>query len=81
MSKIDLHIHTSYSPDADFCIEKIIDMAEKSCMKKISLTDHNTIEAHKELNSKNIKTSIEVITGIELDCCFNCKNFHLHGTE
>ncbi|MCP4179683.1 MAG: PHP domain-containing protein [bacterium] len=79
MSKIDLHIHTSYSPDADFCIEKIIDIAEKSCMEKISFTDHNTIEAHKELVSKNIKTNIEIITGIELDCSFNCKNFHLLG--
>ena len=79
MSKIDFHIHTSHSLDADYCIEKIIDMAEKADMKTISFTDHNSIEAHREFKLKNIKTDIEIISGIELDCHFDSRNFHLLG--
>jgi 3',5'-nucleoside bisphosphate phosphatase len=79
MSKIDFHIHTSHSPDADHCIEEIIDMSKIKDMEMISFTDHNTIEAHREFKLKNIKTDIEIITGIELDCHFDSKNFHLLG--
>ena len=45
---IDLHIHTDYS-DGTWNLQKSLINAEKSSTKIISITDHDTVEAHKEL--------------------------------
>ena len=45
---IDLHIHTNYS-DGTWDLKETLIEAEKSGAKIISITDHDTVEAHKEL--------------------------------
>lgn len=65
---IDLHMHTKYSDGTDNIIE-LLEKAEKSNLKCISITDHNTVEAYKALENINIKKyfSGTIITGVELN--------------
>ncbi|MBT9163618.1 MAG: phosphatase YcdX [Chloroflexi bacterium] len=42
--KVDLHIHTCYSPDCNSSLESIIDRCQKLGIGCIAITDHDTIE-------------------------------------
>lgn len=67
--KINLHIHSKFSDGkADF--EKILACAKQKGYKKISITDHNTIEGHKLFNDEIL------ITGVEFDCWY--KGIFIH---
>lgn len=77
MSKIDLHIHSQHSPDADLPVSEIIEICEKSGIKAISITDHNTVKASKEIFNNNITSKVQLIPGVELDCSYKGLTFHL----
>ncbi len=64
---IDLHIHTTYSDGTDNVIE-ILKKAEELHLNTISITDHESCEAHKELENIDVSKyfSGKIITGIEL---------------
>lgn len=68
--KINLHIHTSFSDGEGDC-NQIVDSAKEKGYKLISITDHNTIEAHKSVQD-NI-----LLTGVEFDCWFGYVYMHL----
>lgn len=65
---IDLHMHTKYSDGTDDIVE-LLKAAEKIGLEVISITDHNTVKAYKELESLNIKNyySGKIIPGIEMN--------------
>ena len=44
MVRIDLHLHSAYSPDSRSTLEEIIDRARECGLDRIALTDHNTVE-------------------------------------
>jgi len=67
MKKIDLQIHTNYS-DGAFSPKEIIDLAIKSEMKAIAITDHDTISGLKEAVNYSKDKDLEFIPGIELSC-------------
>ena len=69
-SIVNLHIHTSYS-DGEGNAEQILESAKKQGYKLIAITDHNTVEAH-----KNLKDNI-LLTGVEFDCWFGYIFIHL----
>lgn len=69
-NNVDLHIHTNYSDGNGFA-EQIIISAKEKKYKLISITDHNTIEAHKKLNDPIL------LTGVEFDCWFGYIFIHL----
>ena len=60
-NRINLHIHTKFS-DGEGEAKQIVISAKEKGYKLIAITDHNTIEAH-----KNIQDSI-LLTGVEFDC-------------
>ena len=68
--KINLHIHTNYS-DGEGLAEQILQSAKEKKYKLIAITDHNSIEAH-----KNIQDDI-LLTGVEFDCWFGYVFIHL----
>jgi predicted metal-dependent phosphoesterase TrpH len=69
-NNVNLHIHTTCSDGlGDYA--QILESAKNKGMKLISITDHNTVEAH-----KHIKDSI-LITGVEFDCWFGYVFMHL----
>lgn len=79
MDKIDLHMHSSYSDDADFPVSDIIGMAEGNDLSLISITDHNSSKSALDGINLCSTRNIGFITGIEIDCSFNGRNFHLLG--
>ena len=60
MKKIDLQIHTNYS-DGAFSPKEIIDLAIKSEMKAIAITDHDTISGLKEAVNYSKDKDLELI--------------------
>ena len=45
MTKIDFHVHTSYSPDAFNDPFKIVKHAKRKGLDGIAITDHNNLKA------------------------------------
>lgn len=48
-------------------------------VKLISVTDHNTLEAYKYLPSLADQAGITVLPGVEIDCIFESRDYHLLG--
>ena len=70
--KINLHIHTVYS-DGEGSPEQIINSAKSKGYKLISITDHNTVEPHKQIKDEIL------LSGVEFDCWFGYVFIHLLG--
>lgn len=68
--KIDLHIHTVLS-DGHGDYMQILESAKEKGYGLISITDHNTIEAHKHIQDDIL------LTGVEFDCWFGYVYIHL----
>ncbi len=56
----------------------IIEHAINKDLKYISITDHNTIEAYKHINSLDAG-NLEIITGVEFDCWYKSNFMHILG--
>lgn len=65
---IDLHMHTMYS-DGTNTVTEILKKAEDKKLSYISITDHNTCGAYKELDNPEIRKIFngKIITGVELN--------------
>ncbi len=74
--KVDMHIHTFYS-DGIYSPDEIIRLAESVGLRAISITDHDSIDAYKELNFNRNFNNLEIIPGLEFSCHFNNKEYHI----
>lgn len=77
MTKIDLHIHSSYSDDGEFTPQEIVSQCNERGMELIAITDHNSVKGVAE--AMRAADSLKVIAGVELDCSYKGRNFHLLG--
>lgn len=68
LSKIDLHIRSSYSDDANAEVENIFREAKRLGLDCISITDHNNARSNSEANIFSRMYKVNVIPGVELDC-------------
>ena len=77
---IDLHTHTTYS-DGSYNVLELLNEAQKRKLNIISITDHNTIQAHFELLNPNIRNIFagEIITGIELTTTYKGETIEILG--
>lgn len=77
MSTIDLHIHSNISRDGEYPPETIVSMCRTQQIKLAAVTDHNSVRGV----SKAIAAAdgIRIIPGVELDCTYEGRNFHLLG--
>lgn len=66
--KINLHIHSNFSLDGKYGVDEIINTFKENNFDLISITDHDTCEAYKNID-KNL--DIKIITGIEADAIVN----------
>ena len=67
---VNLHIHTSFS-DGEGSLEQIVASAKEKKCKLISITDHNTVDAHKKFKDDIL------LTGVEFDCWYCGVYIHL----
>ncbi len=77
---IDLHSHTTYS-DGSYNVLELLTEAQKNKLSLISITDHNTIQAHFELLNPNIRNKFkgEIITGIEITTTYKGETIEILG--
>ena len=61
--KIDMHIHTKYSPDGTMEIKDLLKIAKKRGLGGVAITDHNEVKGAIEAKKLNI---LPVIVGIEI---------------
>ncbi|MCI4349898.1 MAG: CehA/McbA family metallohydrolase [Thermoplasmata archaeon] len=47
--RLDLHVHSVVSPDSNATLEAIVDAVTTSGLQGFALTDHNSIEGHRNL--------------------------------
>ena len=69
-NKIDLHIHTVLSDGHGDC-GQILKSAKEKGYELICITDHNTVEAHHQIQDEIL------LTGAEFDCWFGYVYVHL----
>ena len=72
---VNLHIHTVFS-DGKCTPEEILSQAKKLGMKKIAISDHNTLQAY--LVNDTLKDDL-VIPAIEFDCWISGCLVHILG--
>lgn len=77
---IDLHTHTSYS-DGTWSLEKLLISAEEAKVSILSITDHDTVDAYKELKTIDYSKfySGKIIPGGEFNTVFNNAKIELLG--
>lgn len=77
---IDLHTHTNYS-DGTWSLKRLLEEAEKAKVEILSITDHDTLKAYKELETFDYKSIFKgkIIPGIELNTVYNGVKFELLG--
>ncbi|MCA9405736.1 MAG: PHP domain-containing protein, partial [Candidatus Omnitrophica bacterium] len=85
MRKVDMHVHSKYSPTPsewflrqigmNECyteIEQVYQMAKANGMDYVTITDHNTVDGIIELNKRHPEdtfTGVEITTGFPEDGC------------
>lgn len=76
VSKVNLHIHSTYS-DGILKPKKILDIAMQNKLDLISITDHDTIEAYKQLQHKQYP--LKILPGIEMSSSWKDEDVHILG--
>lgn len=76
MENIDLHIHTRFS-DGELDLLELRDLIKKSGLKKVAITDHDTIIRLKKGRELFKNNGIDMIPGIEFNTAE--RNMHILG--
>jgi 3',5'-nucleoside bisphosphate phosphatase len=74
--KSEIHMHSIFS-DGEFSPAELIDIAQKSNVTLLSLTDHDTFDGITDFLKAADGTGIEVFPGIEITVKFHDFNIHL----
>jgi predicted metal-dependent phosphoesterase TrpH len=75
--RADLHVHTTHS-DGSYSPEEIVDLARRSELAAIAITDHDTLDGI-PIAWKAAGNQVEVIAGVEITAEYREREFHLLG--
>jgi predicted metal-dependent phosphoesterase TrpH len=66
--RLDLHIHSQYSPDSQSSIEAILKQAQEAGLDGIAITDHNSIQSFFEASklAEDLELDLIVVPGAEI---------------
>jgi 3',5'-nucleoside bisphosphate phosphatase len=73
--RVDLHIHTTCS-DGEYTPTQIVDLARRSGMPAVAITDHDTLAAV-PIAQRHAGSAIEVIPGVEISTVHGERDLHL----
>ncbi len=74
--RADLHLHSTHS-DGLYTPADLVDLARRSGLSAIALTDHDTLEGVSPARSAAVGTGVEIVAGVEITCEFRTKELHL----
>ena len=65
----DLHIHTKHS-DGERSVQDLLKYAKQKNLRKLSITDHDCVDAYFELENENVRKIFngEILIGCEFVC-------------
>lgn len=66
MTRLDLHVHSRFSRDAEGTILQLAKAAKAAGLDGFALTDHNTIAGHKQIKAAAAKTGMLILPGVEV---------------
>ncbi len=78
MSKLDLHLHTTFS-DGSQTPTEVLEMAHKVGVTALAITDHDIVDGLPEAFEAGERLGIEVIPGVEISTEFNGSELHVLG--
>ncbi|MBY0528529.1 MAG: PHP domain-containing protein [Gemmataceae bacterium] len=76
--RADLHIHTVHS-DGLYTPVEVIDLARRSGLAAVAITDHDTLEGVAPARAAAVGTTVSVISGVEITAERDGKELHLLG--
>lgn len=76
--RADLHIHTTFS-DGAYTPAEVINLARRSGLGAVALTDHDTFEGMPEARAAAVGTCVEIVAGVEISTERHGKELHLLG--
>lgn len=81
-SRIDLHIHSTYS-DGEYNIDELLDILKKKKIKYFSICDHDNIKSYYDIKKRKLKR-IKYVSGVEISTyleytCFHILGYNYHG--
>lgn len=79
MQKVDLHMHSNHSDDADLPVSELIKRAKRKDLAAIAITDHNSTAAIGEALELTVDDNLEIIPGIEFDTNYGDNTLHILG--
>ena len=62
-----MHIHTNYS-DGELSVSELLKLANKKNLKKLSITDHDCVDAYFEIKNTHLDFDGEILIGCEFSC-------------
>jgi len=74
----DLHIHSHYSEDGDFSVDRIFELAAEHGLSGISITDHDSVESVGDALAIARESVVEYIPGVELTTVFSIDGSQQH---
>ena len=75
--RVDLHMHTTFS-DGVYTPGQVVDLAERSGLSAIAITDHDTLAAIAPARQA-AGTALEIVSGVEITAEFRDRELHLLG--
>ena len=75
---MDLHIHTDFS-DGSWSKETLLDEINQKDISIFSITDHDSIESVKLMETKELKSGQIFIPGVEISSTLDKKEYHING--
>lgn len=76
---VDLHMHSRCSDDGEFSSEELVRRCRGAGIRVMAVTDHNSTRANAPARRAAEAAGITYIAGIEIDCVFEGRNFHVLG--
>ena len=74
--RADLHIHTTHS-DGRYTPEQVIDLARRSGLSAIAVTDHDTLDGVAPARAAAAGSGVEVISAVEISATHAGRELHL----
>src|SRR5262245_35971786 len=76
--RADLHVHTTHS-DGAYTPAQVIDLARRSGLSAIAITDHDTLTGVGPARRAAEGTDVEVVAGVEVSSEYGGREIHLLG--